>query len=169
MPILNAAAGVMMGLALLGSVSKLLSDDDTGALEPLIIEGADTSHSFFVEIASTRQEQAKGLMHRKTMASDHGMLFPIKPPRQASFWMKNTYISLDMLFLRADGRILQIEANTVPLKEASYRSIGVVAAVLEINGGLCRELGIVPGDTVRHQIFKNLEALAPESSQMKSE
>lgn len=169
MPILNAVAGLTMGLALLGSVPKLLSGDDTAALEPLTIEAADTSHSFLVEIASTPKEQAKGLMHRKSMAPDHGMLFPLKQPRQVSFWMKNTYIPLDMLFLRADGRILQIEADTVPLKETSYRSVGLVAAVLEINGGLCRELGIVPGDTVRHRVFRNFKAPAPESSQMKSE
>ena len=89
-----------------------------------------------------------GLMYRNRLAPDRGMIFPFDPPRDASFWMRNTLIPLDMIFVRADGSIANIAVNTVPYSEESVRSEGRVAAVLEIAGGRTAELGIKPGDKV---------------------
>jgi hypothetical protein len=94
------------------------------------------------------EEQATGLMNRASLAPDRGMIFPFEAPREASFWMKNTLIPLDMIFVRADGTIANIEANTVPLSLQPVYSDGPVAAVLEIAGGRSAELGIDAGDKV---------------------
>jgi uncharacterized membrane protein (UPF0127 family) len=115
---------------------------------PLTITSAGREHRFTVEVARTAEEQAMGLMYRNTLAPDRGMIFPFDPPREASFWMRNTLIPLDMIFVRADGTIANIEANTVPYSEEPMRSAGRVAAVLEIAGGRSAELGIKPGDAV---------------------
>ena len=106
------------------------------------------THRFTVEVAMTPEEQAMGLMYRNALGPGHGMIFPFDPPRQASFWMRNTLIPLDMIFIRADGTIANIAANTVPLSEAPVVSDGVVSAVLEIAGGRSAELGIQAGDKV---------------------
>lgn len=90
-----------------------------------------------------------GLMYRNKLAPDRGMIFPFAAPDVASFWMRNTLIPLDMIFVRADGSIANIAANTVPLSEEPVRSEGPVAAVLEIPGGRSAELGIEPGDKVQ--------------------
>ena len=116
---------------------------------PLTITSGGKVHRFTVEIARTSQEQATGLMNRNTLAPDRGMIFPFDVERQASFWMKNTLIPLDMIFVRADGTIANIEANTVPMSLQPVYSDGPVAAVLELAGGRSAELGIKPGDTVK--------------------
>ena len=110
-------------------------------------------YRFEVELAVTPEQQARGLMHREEMAADAGMLFVFEPVRPVSFWMRNTLISLDMLFVGADGRIVNIGERTVPLSEESVPSDGPVRAVLEINGGLSDMLGIRPGDKVVHGAF----------------
>jgi uncharacterized membrane protein (UPF0127 family) len=114
----------------------------------LSIAGAAASHQFQVEIADDPLEQTRGLMYRHDMPKDHGMLFDFGADRPASFWMRNTYIPLDMLFIREDGTIESIAERTTPLSERSIKSRGPVRYVLEINGGLSDELGIKPGDTV---------------------
>lgn len=152
---INVIAGLMMGLALLGSAPKFFTGNDE--LEPLSIETRTGTQGFLVEVARTREEQARGLMYRKSMAADHGMLFTLKQPRQVSFWMKNTYIPLDLLFVDSQGTILQIEANAEPETLTSRRSEAPVSAVLEINGGLSQQLGISPGQTVRHSFFQNID------------
>lgn len=111
-------------------------------LAPLEIRSGDRVHRFTVELARTEAEQAYGLMNRTKLGPNEGMLFPFPAPRPASFWMKNTLIPLDMVFVRADGSIARIAANTVP---HSLEGVGVgepVAAVLEIPGGRAAELGI---------------------------
>lgn len=90
-----------------------------------------------------------GLMNRQQLAPDRGMIFPFEQARVASFWMKNTLIPLDMIFIRADGSITNIEANTVPLSEEPVYSFEEVTAVLEIAGGRSAELGIKAGDKVK--------------------
>ena len=90
-----------------------------------------------------------GLMYRNALAPDRGMIFPFNPPRPASFWMRNTLIPLDMIFVRTDGSIANIAANTVPYSEEPVTSDGTVVAVLEIAGGRAAELGIKPGDKVK--------------------
>ena len=109
------------------------------------------THRFTVEIARTEAEQAQGLMNRETLAADRGMVFPYDPPRPASFWMKNTLIPLDIIFIRADGTVARIEANTVPLSLDPVVSGEPVGTVLELAGGRAAELGITPGAKVAWQ------------------
>jgi uncharacterized membrane protein (UPF0127 family) len=117
-------------------------------LVPLEIRSATGTHRFTVEVARTPDEQAQGLMFRETLAADEGMIFPFPRPRVASFWMRNTLIPLDMIFVRADGTIARVAANTVPHSEDGVSSGEPVAAVLEIRGGRAAELGITEGDRV---------------------
>ena len=114
----------------------------------LTVRSGGEAHRFIVEIASTPEEQARGLMFRESLAPDRGMLFPLGETRPASFWMKNTLIPLDIIFIRSDGRIENIAAETVPLSLEPVSSTAPVAAVLEIAGGRSAELGIEAGDMV---------------------
>ena len=115
---------------------------------PLTITQGGKVHRFMVEVARSEQEQAKGLMFRKQMGADEGMIFPRRPPDFASFWMRNTVIPLDMIFIGTDGKILNIAANTVPYSLDPQTSDGIASAVLELNGGRAAELGIEPGAKV---------------------
>lgn len=115
---------------------------------PLAVASGDERHEFAVEVARTAQEQARGLMFRTELGPNAGMLFPRTPPDVASFWMKNTPLPLDIIFIGADGRILNIAANTVPYSLGSVSATGLTSAVLEIPGGRAAELGIEPGDAV---------------------
>ena len=124
-----------------------------GPVEPLEITTARGSVKFEVELADSPAEQQQGLMWRGSMPADHGMIFDFGSEDARSFWMKNNYIPLDIIFIRGDGRILSIAQNTTPLSEAPVPSFGAARAVLEINGGLAEKLGIAPGDRVRHRIF----------------
>ncbi len=123
------------------------------ALEPLDIVTAGGPVHFRVEIADTEAERMRGLMYRSVLAPDEGMLFDFKTPRPLAFWMKNTLIPLDMIFIGADGRIINIAANTEPLSLDLVPSDGPALAVLEIGGGRAAELGIKPGDKAEHRIF----------------
>jgi len=114
----------------------------------LTVASKGKSHAFRVELAASRFEQAKGLMFRTKLGPGEGMLFPFESPRQASFWMRNTVIPLDIIFIGRDRRILNIAANTVPYDETPLNSQGEAAAVLELAGGRAAELGIEPGDKV---------------------
>jgi uncharacterized membrane protein (UPF0127 family) len=116
--------------------------------EPLTIHSANGDHRFTVELARTADQQETGLMFRRSLPANRGMIFPYDPPVPASFWMKNTLIPLDMIFIRADGRIARIAANTVPESLDPVPAGEPVAAVLEIRGGRSAELGIREGDRV---------------------
>jgi uncharacterized protein len=124
-------------------------------LQPLEIASKGGVHVFAVEMAVTPEEQAKGLMFRKQLPEGQGMLFDFHREQPTSFWMKNTYVSLDMIFIRADGRILRIAENTVPLSETLVPSGGPVLAVLEVVAGTAKKLGIAAGDRVAHPIFNS--------------
>ena len=124
-----------------------------GPVEPLEVVTARGPVRFQVEIADTAAEREQGLMWRASMPVDRGMLFDFPVEAEQGFWMRNTYIPLDIIFIRADGRIHSIARSTMPLSEALVPSGGPVKAVLEINGGLSERLGILPGDQVRHRIF----------------
>ena len=108
---------------------------------------------FTVELAVTRAQQAKGLMFRQSLAPDHGMLFPYSPPQRTAFWMKNTLIPLDIVYIAPDGRVLSIARNAVPHDETPIPSGDLIGGVLEIPGGRAAQLGILPGDRVLHRIF----------------
>ena len=115
---------------------------------PLTITTLGKTHAFRVEVAETPQEQAKGLMFRTEMAPDEGMLFPYDQPRVLSFWMRNTVIPLDLVFIDAQHRIINIAENATPYSEASIVSAEPGVAVLELNGGRTHALGIVAGNKV---------------------
>lgn len=116
---------------------------------PLTITTAQgRTHRFIVEVARTPEEQSYGMMNRQSLAPDRGMIFPYDPPRPVAFWMRNTLIPLDMVFIAPGGRIARIEANTVPLSLDPVASGEPVVAVLEIAGGRAAELGIGAGDRV---------------------
>lgn len=118
------------------------------AVIPLSVHHDGKQHKFRVEVARTTEEQAKGLMFRTAMGADEGMLFPFDPPRDASFWMKNTVIPLDIVFIGTDGKVLNISANAAPYSLEPRSSAGVTKAVLELNGGRAAALGIAPGARV---------------------
>lgn len=108
---------------------------------------AGKPHRYTVEIARTEAEQARGLMFRKTMARNAGMIFPMRPARFASFWMENTLIPLDIIFIAPDGKVLNVVTGT-PLSRDQLNSVAPVSAVLELNGGEAARIGLEPGDAV---------------------
>ena len=122
-------------------------------LQPLEIVTRTGVHSFAVEVVTTPEQQAQGLMFRRELPEGQGMLFDFHREQSTNFWMKNTYISLDMIFIRGDGRVLRVAENTMPLSEALVSSGGPVRAVLEVIAGTAKKIGIEPGDRVAHSIF----------------
>ena len=125
----------------------------TATNETLEIATGSGVRAFAVEVVANDEERQKGLMFRKELPEGNGMLFDFKVEAPVSFWMKNTYISLDMIFIRADGRIASIAENTEPMSERLVPSAGPVRGVLEVIAGTARKLGIKPGDRVAHRIF----------------
>lgn len=140
--------------ALVGAYSVAANTENAGLPESfLIIETRSGAKIFRVELAQSQKEITTGLMFRKELAEDRGMLFAFGRPAPISMWMKNTFIPLDMIFIREDGRIANIEHNAAPHSLESRNSRGPITGVLEIGGGLSDKLGIAPGDLVRHEIF----------------
>jgi len=123
----------------------------------LVIDTAAGAREFDVELALTPAQQQRGLMLRKSMGPYEGMLFDFGDPRPITMWMANTLIALDMVFIAPDGTIRHIHANAEPLSTRTIESGGPAKAVLEINGGAARMLGIKPGDIVRHPMFNNVK------------
>jgi len=128
-------------------------DDVTFATSPLTVETAQGSHSFVVELAETSQQRAYGLMFRRELPPDHGMLFLYPREDRVIMWMKNTYVPLDMLFIEASGRITRIAKSTTPLAVDLIPSGRAVKAVLELPGGTAARLKIHEGDRVVHPAF----------------
>jgi uncharacterized protein len=120
----------------------------TFSREPLAIQSGDKLHKFSVELALNNRQHRQGLMFRRRMAADAGMLFVYRREESISMWMKNTYIPLDMLFIASDGKIRHVAERTVPMSEAVIGSGGPVVAVLELNAGTVSRLGLKPGDSV---------------------
>ena len=129
-------------------------------LQTLEIASKTGVHAFSVEIADTDAEREKGLMFRKELPEGRGMLFDFHREQEVGFWMENTYIPLDMIFIRGDGRILRIAENTEPLSTRIIPSGGPVRAVLEVIGGTARKFGIAPGDRVAITDFQRPLRLA---------
>lgn len=129
------------------------ADVHAAGLQPLEIATRSGVKTFSVEMATTPEEKANGLMYRKHLPNGQGMLFDFSPAQQVSMWMKNTYISLDMIFIGPDGRILRIAENTEPLSTRIISSRGPAKGVLEVIGGSAKKYGIAPGDRVSHPLF----------------
>lgn len=124
-------------------------------LEALAIETSAGKRLFQVEVARTPEQRAAGLMWRKNMAPDRGMLFDFDVERHVTMWMQNTPLSLDMLFISEDGKVASIAAHTTPFSTDRISSGVQVGAVLELLAGSAERLGIAPGDRVRHSMFGN--------------
>lgn len=122
--------------------------------DPLVIITSSGAHEFDVEIAATPANQARGLMFRRSLAPEKGMLFVYPQTQYVSMWMRNTYISLDMVFILPDGRVHRIERRTEPHSERIIQSGARVAAVLELLAGTAERINLKPGDMVRHPHFK---------------
>ncbi|HRK18337.1 MAG TPA: DUF192 domain-containing protein [Hyphomicrobiaceae bacterium] len=125
------------------------------ARETVVLVTASGEIKIDTEIAGTSEEKALGLMFRTYLPDTQGMLFAYDKPLEITMWMRNTYIPLDMVFIKPDGTIHRIEARTEPLSEAIIASKGDVLAVLELAGGAAERFGLKPGDKVRHRFFKN--------------
>jgi len=122
----------------------------------LVLESGERTFRFQAELADEPLERQIGLMHRKEMAPDQGMLFDFERSQPVAMWMRNTYIPLDMLFVDEGGEIVNIAHDTVPHSEAVLQSAGPVRFVLEVPAGTSRLLGIGPGDVVRHEAIGNM-------------
>jgi uncharacterized membrane protein (UPF0127 family) len=142
-----APAAVAVIFAVVSAVAQAAS------FQPLEIVTKSGVQVFSVEMATTEQEKETGLMYRKELADGKGMLFDFSPEQQVSMWMKNTYIPLDMIFIRADGRILRIAENTEPESTRIISSGGLAKGVLEVIAGTAKKYGIAPGDRVAHPLF----------------
>jgi uncharacterized protein len=154
-PMLNCRTLLILPLAfamiLSGRSLDAQSQDNAAAI--LSIVSTTGKHTFNVELAETPAQQEQGLMFRRELAPDAGMLFDFKQPTMATMWMKNTLIPLDMLFVGEDGRIVNIHERAVPQSEAIIAAAAPVRAVIELNGGTAARLGIKPGDRVLFPIF----------------
>jgi uncharacterized membrane protein (UPF0127 family) len=144
--IVAVAAAVALGFV--GPATAQPQTFQTYEKVPLEIRSAKGAHRFTVELARTPDQQMQGLMFRRKLDADAGMLFVYQEPVVARYWMKNTYIPLDMIFIAPDGHISSIAERTVPLSLATISSDVPVIAVLELNGGTASRLGIKIGDKV---------------------
>ena len=142
-------------VALLLLAAPLAALERAGAAQQGSLEIATKSgvRVFNVDLAVTDEERAKGLMYRKEVPEGYGMLFDFKREQQVAMWMKNTYVSLDMIFIANDGRVTRIAESTKPLSEDIISSGGPARAVLEVVGGTAKKLGIAAGDKVGYPIF----------------
>ncbi|TAK50385.1 MAG: DUF192 domain-containing protein [Xanthobacteraceae bacterium] len=151
---LNRALARIAAIAALAFAILLPAAARAAGLETVEIVTHSGVHVFAVEMARSDEERARGLMYRRELPEGRGMLFDFSPEQEVSMWMKNTYVSLDMIFIRADGRIHRIAENTVPESTRIISSNGPVRAVLEVVGGTARKYGIAPGDRVAAGLFR---------------
>ena len=150
MPALRFAAGLLASFYVL---LVLLAPAQAAAQDTIEIVSASGVHAFTVELAVDDAERERGLMFRKELPEGQGMLFDFQHDQPVAFWMHNTYISLDMLFIRGDGRIMRIEESAKPESDRLIPSGAPVRAVLEVIAGTARQLGIKAGDRVSGSIF----------------
>ncbi len=158
-PNLNAHAIKRLALAALPvavAACLVASSPAARSAEQQILEIASKTgvHVFSVELAVTDEERARGLMYRRSVPESYGMLFDFKRDQEVTMWMRNTYVSLDMIFIQSDGRIRRIAENTETESDKIIPSGGQVRAVLEVAAGTARKLGIAPGDRVATPIFR---------------
>jgi uncharacterized membrane protein (UPF0127 family) len=150
----RAVARLLISAAALVAVCAFFgAGANAASVQPLEIVTKSGVQVFSVEMATTEEEKTTGLMYRKELPDGRGMLFDFSPEQQVSMWMKNTFISLDMIFIRADGRILRIAENTEPQSTKIISSGGMAKGVLEVIAGTALKYGIAPGDRVAHPLF----------------
>ena len=149
----SVARGWLAAILVIAGVVVAGGSVRAASFQPLEIVTKSGVQVFSVEVATTDEEKQTGLMYRKELADGKGMLFDFNPEQEVSMWMKNTYVSLDMIFIRADGRILRIAENTEPLSTRIISSKGPARAVLEVVAGTAQKYGIRPGDRVGHPLF----------------
>jgi uncharacterized protein len=125
--------------------------------DKLVLKTSAGDHTIEIEVAETNEQKALGLMYRTSVPPGTGMLFPYGPGQEVTMWMRNTYSSLDMVFIKSDGTVHRIEENTEPLSERIISSRGPVSAVLELAAGESKRLKLKPGDEVIHASFKPLK------------
>ncbi|MBI3436081.1 MAG: DUF192 domain-containing protein [Proteobacteria bacterium] len=147
------AAALAVAVALVVALAPPPAAPLAAELQTLEIVSKNGVHVFAVELAATDEERARGLMFRTELPDGRGMLFDFKRDQEVAMWMENTHISLDMIFIRADGRIARIAENTTPFSRAIVPSGGPVRGVLEVIGGTARKLGLGVGDQVAHPAF----------------
>ena len=134
--------------------AQAAAKDSAVKTEPLTIATKGGPKRFDVEVMRDDAGRSRGLMFRRHMAPDHGMLFDFERSEPVTMWMKNTYLPLDMVFIRPDGTVSRVAADTEPLSTAIIPSGGPVSAVLELNAGIAAKLGIQAGDRIEHPLFK---------------
>jgi uncharacterized membrane protein (UPF0127 family) len=147
--VLGSLVGFGVGNGTIVSVARA----EVGVFEELAIEAKSGRHAFSVEVMRTEADRSRGMMFRRSLDPDKGMLFDQGGEGIATFWMKNTYVSLDIIFIRADGTIQRIEHAAEPLSTTPIASGGPVTGVLELLAGTAKRLDIKPGDRVIHPLF----------------
>jgi uncharacterized protein len=148
-----AVAALVVFAVVVALIPAASQASEPARVEPVIVETALGRFAFTAEIADTEELRRRGLMHRQHLAQDHAMLFDWGRVEPVAMWMRNTYVSLDMIFIAADGRVTKIAEATEPLSETIISSDGPVAAVLEVVAGTARRIGLEPGDRVHHPMF----------------
>ena len=146
---------ILFAAAVAGCSDRVGAEEDRLATAPLTIVTASGRLRFTVEVAATPDQMERGLMFRRSLAPDAGMLFDFRQPTMATMWMRNTLIPLDMLFVDAQGRIVNIHERAVPESDNVIAAAAPVRYVIELNGGTAARLGIAPGDKVEGPIFGN--------------
>ncbi|RXF72069.1 DUF192 domain-containing protein [Hansschlegelia zhihuaiae] len=143
-PLRYAAAAFVLAISVAASAFA------AAMLEKLTFETADGPRVFQIEVALTPEQRQTGLMYRRTLPEDHGMLFDFGSPQEITMWMQNTYVSLDMVFVSEDGRVTRIAERTEPLSTRIISSGAPARYVVEVLGGTAKRIGLKPGDRVVH-------------------
>ena len=158
--IVSVAAGLVLAFLVFLSTAFANPEPDPNAVFPVETLSLKTSageFAFSIEVADEEKERQQGLMFRETMLPTHGMLFEFGEPQHVYMWMENTPLPLDMIFIRPDGTVSSIAANTVPMSRSIIASTEMVSHVLELNAGMARQIGLKSGDVVLHRFFNNIE------------
>jgi hypothetical protein len=153
--LLAASGAASVAWRFIGPSAAQTASADAGqaGLDRLTIDTRSGAHLFRVELASTDAQRERGLMFRRSLPADRGMLFDFETPQPVMMWMKNTYIPLDMIFIARNGRVTHIAENAEPLSESIISSDGPAFAVLEVNAGTAKRIGLAPGDKVENALF----------------
>lgn len=150
---LSLIAALALGGLLSPAPGLAQSAAPAGELESLTLVTSSGEHVFKVEVMRTDEQRARGLMFRRHMPADRGMLFDFKTEQRVMMWMRNTYIPLDMIFITRTGIVVNVAEDTEPLSERTIPSAAPAYAVLEVNAGVARRIGLKPGDQVKHPLF----------------